>query len=206
MSAEKEYSLTEDPGLPMIGMVSRLVDQKGLDIILDSLPAMLKLPLQVIILGTGDTHYELKLKALAKAHPEKFKVIIGYDEALSHQIEGGSDMYLMPSTFEPCGLNQLYSLRYGTLPIATSVGGLADTVIDATEENIKNETANGFVLKTNTSKSLVETVKHALTIYQDTSTWKKMQLTAMSQDYSWQASAENYISLYGKAINSIKKK
>ena len=202
---QKEFSLKEDATIPMIGMVSRLVEQKGLEMILESLPELLKLPLQLVVLGTGNTHYEMTLHAIAKQHPDKVKVMIGYNEELSHRIEAGSDLYLMPSIFEPCGLNQLYSLQYGTLPIATAVGGLADTVIDATEKNITNGTANGFVLATNTSKSLIETIKRALSTFENTATWKNLQLTAMSKDYSWQSSAENYISLYEEAITGLKK-
>lgn len=202
---QEELSLTFDASIPMIGMVSRLVEQKGLDIILESLPTILSFPLQLVILGTGETHYELKLHELAQRYPNKFKVIIGYNESLSHRIEASSDMYLMPSTFEPCGLNQLYSLRYGTLPIVTTVGGLADTVFDANNKNIETESANGFVLSDKTTFALIETVNTALALYQKPEAWKKLQISAMSQDYSWQASAENYISLYEKAIKSLKK-
>ena len=201
-SLQKEVSLKVDASLPLIGMVSRLVAQKGLTIILESLTDLLKLPLQIIILGTGETHYEIQLSEIAQRYPGRFKVIIGYDEGLSHRIEAASDMYLMPSTFEPCGLNQLYSLRYGTLPIVTKVGGLADTVINTNEENMKKGTANGFVLENNSSNSLISTIKRALNMYKNKALWHKLQVTAMSQDYSWKISAEHYISLYNKALSS----
>ena len=197
---QKEYSLPVDPSIPMIGMVSRLVEQKGLDIILQSLPILLQKSLQFVILGTGETHFEIQLSNWAKLYPKQLKVVIGYDESLAHRIEAASDLYLMPSIFEPCGLNQLYSLRYGTLPVVTSVGGLADTVIDATERNIKNGTANGFVLSSKTAISLLDTLERAMALYLKPETWKQLQLTAMSGDYSWKASAEHYIALYEDAI------
>lgn len=197
---QKELSLKNDTSIPMIGMVSRMVEQKGLDIILQSLTTLLTLNLQMVFLGTGDTHYELKLHELAQRYPEKLKVIIGYDESMSHRIEAASDLYLMPSIFEPCGLNQLYSLRYGTLPIVTAVGGLADTVFDANDKNIEKKCANGFVLTSKSSAALITAVKTALAFFAEQDQWRKLQVNAMSQNYSWQTSAENYISLYNDAI------
>jgi starch synthase len=115
-------------------------------------------------------------------------------------IEAASDVYLMPSTFEPCGLNQLYSLRYGTLPVVTPVGGLADTVTDTSETNIKNNTANGFVVKTQSAAALLTTLQRALTLYQKPDTWRQLQTNAMSGDFSWKASAERYIALYQQTL------
>lgn len=201
---QKELSLKINSTIPMIGMISRLVEQKGLDLILQSLPSLLKLDLQIVFLGTGETHYELKLQEMAQQHPDKLKVIIGYDEALSHRIEAASDLYLMPSIFEPCGLNQLYSLCYGTLPIVTAVGGLADTVFDSNSENLNNKSANGFVLTSKSSAALIKAVKKALALFSKQDQWHKLQVNAMSQNHTWQASAENYISLYNEAIASIK--
>ena len=200
LALQDELSLSIDESIPMIGMVSRLVEQKGLDVILTSLKTLLTLPLQLVILGTGESHFEIQLSEWAKLHPNKFKLIIGYNEALAHRIEASSDMYLMPSTFEPCGLNQLYSLRYGTLPIATPVGGLADTVINADKQNIKLKVANGFVLKEKSSNGLLTAIRYALSIYQNHDIWHQLQLTAMSGDFSWQKSAESYISLYHEAL------
>ena len=197
---QQELSLPVDINIPMIGMVSRLVEQKGLDIILQSLDTVLTLPMQLVILGTGELHYETELSRLAQEYPQNFKVVIGYDEAQAHRIEAASDMYLMPSTFEPCGLNQLYSLRYGTVPIVTNVGGLADTVIDTSDENIKNNTANGFVLEEKTAIALTNTIQRALNLYQQPDTWRQLQNTAMSGDFSWQTSAEHYIALYKEAL------
>jgi starch synthase len=198
---QKQLSLPVDDNIAMIGMVSRLVSQKGLDIVLQSLELLLALPVQVVILGSGDKHFEHRLKTWEKKYPDKMQVTIGYNEALAHQIEAGSDLYLMPSTFEPCGLNQIYSLRYGTLPIVTPVGGLADTVIDASKKNLGNKTANGFIIKEQSHSALLDAVKRALAMYNDKDTWRKMQVTAMSKDFSWRTSAENYIQLYKKALN-----
>jgi len=197
---QKTLALPVDASVLMIGMVSRLIEQKGLDIILQSLTALFTLPIQLVILGTGETHYELQLSKWVQRHPHRIKVIIGYDEPLAHRIEAASDIYLMPSTFEPCGLNQLYSLRYGTLPVVTRVGGLADTVTDASEKNIENGTGNGFVLETQTTPALLSAVKRALMLFQKTEVWRQLQINAMRGDFSWQASAERYIALYQQAL------
>lgn len=201
---QKELGLPIDTSIPMFGMISRLVEQKGLELILQSMAMLLAKPIQIVMLGTGETHYEIQLSKWAKQYPKRFKVIIGYDEGLAHRIEAASDMYLMPSTFEPCGLNQLYSLRYGTLPIATPVGGLADTVFDATAKNIKNGTANGFVLKEKSALGLVSAIQTSITHYQNKEVWRQLQMNAMSGDFSWQSSAERYIKLYKQALKKSK--
>ena len=201
---QKQLSMPIDENIPMIGMVSRLVEQKGLDIILQSLDELIKLDVQIVILGTGDIHYEIKLSELANKQPDKLKVIIGYSEELAHRIEAASDIYLMPSTFEPCGLNQLYSLRYGTLPIVTAVGGLVDTVTDTNKESIANKTANGFIISEPTTESLVTKIIQILKIYKDSNTWRQLQDNAMRFDSSWTTSADRYIKLYKQALKKIK--
>lgn len=200
LALQKKFSLPVDKSIPMIGMVSRMVEQKGLNIILKALPELLKLHLQLVILGTGEAHYETQLLDWAKKYPKQLIVKIGYSEALAHNIEAASDMYLMPSTFEPCGLNQLYSLRYGTLPIVTYVGGLVDTVTDATTINITSGKANGFILKAPMADALLNTIKYALTLYHKTKTWRQLQLNAMARDSSWGSSASHYINLYQLAL------
>lgn len=197
---QETRKLPVDIKTPLIGMVSRLVEQKGLHSILGAMNDLLSMPLQIIILGSGEKYYETALLEWAKKHPEKLSVTIGYDEKLSHQIEAASDIYLMPSTFEPCGLNQLYSLRYGTLPVARNVGGLADTVIDSNDKTIENKIANGFIVENNTPDALVASMRRALEYYKEPSIWKQLQLNAMSPDRSWQASALQYIELYKLAI------
>lgn len=184
----------------MIGMVSRLVEQKGLEMILQSMAILTTKAVQIVILGTGETHYEIQLNKWAKLYPKQVKVIIGYDESLAHRIEAASDMYLMPSTFEPCGLNQQYSLRYGTLPIVTPVGGLADTVFDANKSNTKKGIANGFVLKKKSVLALLDSIQKALELYQKPEIWQQLQINAMSGNFSWQSSAEQYIKLYKQAL------
>lgn len=201
---QKELNLPVDENVPMVGIVSRLVSQKGLDIILQSLDKLLSMPVQLVVLGTGDDYYEKQLSDWVKRFPDKMNVTIGYNEQLAHRIEAGSDLYLMPSTFEPCGLNQLYSLRYGTLPIVTPVGGLADTVIDASLENIENKTANGFVIYEQSAPALLSTVQRALEMYKNKSTWRQMQNSAMNADFSWETSASNYIQLYKQALDKTR--
>lgn len=202
IALQQELSLPTDITITMIGMISRLVEQKGLDIILQSLHELFNEAVQIVILGTGESHYEKQLLDLAARQPDCLKVIIDYDESLSHKIEAASDIFLMPSTFEPCGLNQLYSLRYGTLPVATKVGGLADTVVDANEENITNGTANGFVLLEISSAALTASIHRALNLYKKPEIWRKLQITGMSRDSSWDASAAQYIELYNKTLNT----
>lgn len=199
---QEELSLPVDESVLMIGMVSRLVEQKGLDMILHSLPMMLSQKIQFVVLGTGDTHYEIQLSEWAQQNPEQLRVIIGYNEPLAHRIEAASDIYMMPSIFEPCGLNQLYSLRYGTLPMVTPVGGLADTVFDANEENIESKTANGFVVDRHSPTGLYEATSRALTCFAKPALWQQLQKNAMQGDFSWQASAEQYIELYQQLITT----
>ncbi len=191
--------LSQKPRTPLIGLVSRLVSQKGIDIILDAIPSLVKLPLQLVLLGSGDRALEARLVALARQYPTKLAVSIGYDEVLAHRIEAGADMYLMPSRFEPCGLNQMYSLRYGTVPIVRNVGGLADTVTDTSAKTLANGTANGFIVNTDNSLALLRTVKRALRRYRNKAQWQQLQTTGMQQNFSWQASAQEYLTLYRHA-------
>jgi len=201
---QKQLNLPVDKNIPMIGMISRLVEQKGLDIILQSMPELLSEKMQLVILGTGELHYEIQLSEFVQSHAKKIAVTIGYNEALAHKIEAACDLYLMPSTFEPCGLNQLYSLRYGSLPVVNAVGGLADTVINTNPENIEKKSANGFVLEQYSSKALISSIKQALTLYQDKNTWKQLQLNAMSCEHSWSISAQHYVDLYELALKQNK--
>ncbi|MCP4078272.1 MAG: glycogen synthase GlgA [Gammaproteobacteria bacterium] len=197
---QKYLKLPEEANIPVIGMISRLVEQKGLQSILDAMPKLMNMPIQIIILGTGERNLEQDLLNWAKQFPDKLSINIGYNEALAHQIEAAADIYLMPSIFEPCGLNQLYSLRYGTLPLARNVGGLADTVIDCNDNTLKDNTANGFIVTEDSAEALVTTMIRAIETYQNQQTWQQLQLNAMTPDRSWQSSALQYIELYEKAI------
>jgi starch synthase len=172
---------------PLIGMITRLAEQKGLDVFLRAADRLLAGDAQYAILGSGNPYYEEHLRGLAARHPGRFSVSIGFDDRLAHEIEAGADMFLMPSRFEPCGLNQIYSLRYGTIPVVRSTGGLADTVVDG---------ATGFVFNDYTPEALAGCVDRALAAFRDGETWKKMVRAAMKLDYSWDRSAGEYLSLY----------
>ena len=195
---QNKYSLPVDKNIPVFALVGRLVEQKGIDLILECLPEMLELPLQFVLLGSGDPRFEQLLSDFATANPDKIAITLDYDEALAHQIEAGADIFLMPSRFEPCGLNQLYSQRYGTIPIVRKTGGLADTVVDTLPETLNNNTATGFVFNDGTAGSLMETIKRALIVYSRPEVWKQLQVNGMQKDYSWNNSAKAYIALYEK--------
>lgn len=183
--------------VPLLGFIGRLVEQKGVDLITTMLPELFEdTDAVVIILGSGHMSYEMELNALAERYPSRVHVHIGYSEDLSHQIEAGSDLFLMPSRFEPCGLNQMYSLRYGTPPVVNFTGGLADTVTDATDMAIKDKTANGFVFHNVNADALLSAVKHAIEIYKKPAQWQQLCETAMQQELGWESSAEKYQALY----------
>jgi len=195
---QKQFGLPLNKTVPLFGLISRLVEQKGIDLILQAMPQLIQQPLQMVFLGSGQEEYEQQLLEWSQAYPDRIALTIGYDEALSHQIEAGSDFFLMPSLFEPCGLNQLYSLRYGTIPVVTNVGGLADSVTDYRAE--ENSKASGFVLPDRTGQSLLITVKRALALYDQPRQWRELQLHAMSLDHSWESSAGYYLELYHQAL------
>lgn len=182
--------------VPVIGLISRLVEQKGIDLVLDCLPEIVNMPLQLVLLGSGSRSFEQRLYNFAEAYPDKIAITIGYDEVLSHMIEAGSDIFLMPSRFEPCGLNQMYSQRYGTLPIVRKTGGLADTVLDAVPETLNNRTATGIVFNDAYAGTLMEAIKRSMLLYNDKRNWRQLQLNCMKKDYSWKSSAKQYINLY----------
>ncbi len=186
-----------DENIPIIGMISRLVDQKGLDILEEVKDELLKNDLQMVILGTGDEKYHKMLKKLAKAYPGKLKVNLTFDNNLAHLIEAGSDMFLMPSRYEPCGLNQLFSLKYGTVPIVRKTGGLADTIV---EYDVKKNTGNGFVFEKYDAKAMLEAVLRAVESYKQPAVWKKLIKKGMKQDFSWKVSAQKYNKLYEKIL------
>ncbi len=184
---------------PLLGMVGRLVEQKGVDLILQVIPALLhKTDANFVVIGSGDADYAQQFNALAEAHPERVMVYIGYSEQMAHLLEAGSDLFLMPSRFEPCGLNQMYSMCYGTPPIVTRTGGLADTVCDASTANLNKDRATGFVCKQATSKALFDCVIRALKHYKNKTGWRKLQKRAMSSDFGWANSAQQYLKLYRK--------
>lgn len=192
------FGLPDDPFVPLFAHVGRLVDQKGIDLILDLLPDLLKRHLQLIILGTGQPALETALRAANQKYPDRIGVRIEYAEPLSHQLEAGADAFLMPSRFEPCGLNQLYSLRYGTPPIVNNTGGLANSVVNASDANLKAGIATGFVFNKPEAKPLLNAIDRALALYADPGRWKQLIQTGMHEDFSWTRSAAAYLDLYTK--------
>ena len=195
---QERLGLPIDPTIPLFGLIGRLVDQKGIDLVLSCLKEMTGMSLQFALLGSGDKSIQVRLQDFARLYPDKISVTIGYDEILAHSIEAGSDLFLMPSRFEPCGLNQMYSQRYGTLPIVRKTGGLADTVVDALPETIKNGTASGFVFNDAAPGALLETIKRSLVLYANQTLWKGLQRNAMNKDFSWENSANQYLALYNE--------
>ena len=196
---QTQLNLATDPDVFIISLIGRLVTQKGVDLVLDILPELVQLPLQFVLLGSGERRFEQSLIYWARRYPEQIAVTIGYDEALSHRIEAGSDMFLMPSRFEPCGLNQMYSQRYGTVPIVRKVGGLADTVVDAVPSSFAQGGATGIVFDEASTGALLEAVKRAWLLFADKPRWERIQRCGMQKDFSWKLSAEQYLRLYEQA-------
>lgn len=196
---ENKFSLQREVGLPIkdvpvIGLISRLVNQKGLDIIEDIMDKMMDMDLQFILLGSGDEHYENFFKKVKEEYPKKMGLTLGFNANLAQRIYAGCDMFLMPSRFEPCGLGQLISLRYGTIPIVRATGGLADTIEDFMLETGQG---NGFSFNDYSSTELINTLIRAVDVYNNhTEAWKSLVQTALGQDYSWSKSAEKYLDLY----------
>jgi starch synthase len=189
----RSFSLPEVLDRPLIGCISRLSDQKGFDLILEVAPALLDRGVTFVLLGSGAEHYERAFQALADSHPLQVGVYLGYSNELAHKIEAGSDMFLMPSKFEPCGLNQMYSLKYGTVPIVRAAGGLDDTIMNF--DRITG-TGNGFKFYEYDSARLLEKIYEALLVYADPGAWRAVMLNGMHEDFSWNASAEKYIEVY----------
>ena len=182
-------------------------EQKGIDLVLEAIPKILaETTANFVIIGTGHAYIETALKQLNKKFPQRVSVTIGYDEEKAHLLEAGCDIFLMPSRFEPCGLNQMYSLNYGTLPIVNRTGGLADTVIDAddpgdnvaaTDKSVEQPLKpNGFVLNQPDTEELIRTIFRALSLFENKKSWQQLQRNAMTQDFSWEKSADSYIEIY----------
>ena len=196
LALQSELRLSNQAEGPLFAVVSRLFSQKGMDLLLAALPDLLKEGAQLAVLGTGDDYLEEGFRHAAAANPEKVAAFVGYDEAMAHRFFAGADVLLVPSRFEPCGLTQLYALRYGTLPLVHRVGGLADTVIDATPGNLQSDSATGFVFDDVDSHAIGESIHEACALYRDESAWHQVQRRAMVQDFSWGDSAAHYEALY----------
>ena len=198
---QDKLGLHIDANAPLLGVVSRLTYQKGLDMLLPQLQSLIDSGCQFVLLGGGESQLEIAFQHLAAINPGHISVTIGYNEPLSHQIMAGSDMFIMPSRFEPCGLNQLYGLAYGTPPIVNATGGLADSVIDSNQTHLDNNTANGFVMVEASINGLKACIQRALHIFNhDKETWYKIQKNGMLQDLSWDKSAQEYLALYLKLL------
>jgi starch synthase len=181
---------------PLFGAVSRLTPQKGLDLVLAGLPALVAAGGQLALLGSGDGDLEQAFTAAAEQYRGRVGVVIGYDESLAHLIIGGSDVILVPSRFEPCGLTQLYGLRYGALPLVRRVGGLADTVVDATAMSLAEGVATGFAFDDDSPSALMSAIGRATTLFREREIWQRMMRRAMTRDFSWAAAGRQYVAIY----------
>jgi len=187
------FGFKYDPDIPIIGSITRLYDAKGIDLINESFKELMSLDIQFILLGTGEKKYHIFFEKMAQKYPGKFACYLGFNDELAHLIEGGSDIFLMPSRYEPCGLNQMYSLVYGTVPVVRETGGLADTVSQFDE---KTGGGNGFVFRQYNSANMIKELKRALKIFKDKKLWTRIIKNGMKSDFSWDSSAKKYLDLY----------
>jgi starch synthase len=183
----ERLQLGGNDSIPLLGLVSRLTHQKGIDVLAQAAHALIAMPSQIVALGTGDREMVGAMQTIRSRHPHEISVTIGFDESLAHMIEAASDIFLMPSRFEPCGMNQMYSQRYGTLPLANATGGLVDTIDDG---------ETGFLIEQVTLPALMTGAKRALAAYHDAGRWRKMQRDAMARDFGWEGSAREYVAIY----------
>ncbi|HKQ33746.1 MAG TPA: glycogen synthase GlgA [Nitrospiraceae bacterium] len=199
---QREFQLPETSA-PLLGAIARLTSQKGLDLVAAIIPQLMAMDLQLVMLGTGEPELEAKFRALQARYPQRMGLRIGFDEGLAHRIEGGADMFVMPSRYEPCGLSQLYSLRYGTVPVVRKTGGLADTVRPLTAWARQAGQATGFQVEEDSADALLSVLRRAVAVYQNRSIWSQLVQTGMTTDVSWARSAKAYnrlfVSLVGKA-------
>jgi starch synthase len=196
LALQKEMGLPQRKDAPLFGTISRLAEQKGVDIQLGALEEMLSADIQFVLLGSGSPIFERGYQELAKRFPDKVAVQVGYNEGLAHRIEAGCDFYLMPSHFEPCGLNQMYSLRYGTIPIVRATGGLDDSVIDFTQDAAR---ANGIKFQEYSARALAKAIRKALAIYVQPGLFRRYRRNAMKADFSWEQTVGKYLKVYEAA-------
>jgi starch synthase len=193
LALQHEFGLAENPGVPLFGSIGRMVEQKGVDIMLGALEEMLSSNIQFIQIGSGAANYQRAFQDLARRFPHRAAVRIGFEEGVSHRIEGGCDFFLMPSQFEPCGLNQMYSLRYGTIPVVRATGGLDDTVVDPKEDLAR---ADGIKFHEYSSQALAKGIRKAIALYEAPEALHQFRLNAMSADFSWERTAGRFLELY----------
>ena len=201
---QQELGLTVEASAPLFSVVSRLTSQKGLDLLIDALPSLLGAAepggAQLVVLGNGDPALEAAFTDAAAMHPGRVAVRLAYDEALAHRIMAGADAILVPSRFEPCGLTQLYALRYGTVPVVRQVGGLADTVVDATHAALVDDNATGFLFGPATPVALADALQHAISAYRRPDLWRQIMARGMAQNFSWDLAAAHYMALYRDVV------
>jgi starch synthase len=188
--------LQDAPLVPLFGSVGRMTEQKGLDVLADIAEELVQSPAQLAVLGAGDPALQRRFQQLAQGHPDQIAVQIGFDESLSHQIEAGADVFAMPSRFEPCGLNQMYSQRYGTPPLVHGTGGLLDSVVDCTPATLKNRTATGFVFSPLEADTMLANCRRAAGLYENQRIWRQLQKNGMRREFGWEARARQYLDLY----------
>jgi starch synthase len=197
---QREFYLELNPEIPLLGVISRLTAQKGFDLLAEIMEDLMGLGVQLVLLGTGEEEYHLLFQKIGQKYPGQAGIRIAFDNALAHKIEAGADMFLMPSRYEPCGLNQIYSLKYGTVPIVRATGGLDDTIQDF--DPVSGE-GNGFKFRDYNASELFRAVKLALEAYRDKALWEKLMVRGMEADFSWDQSARAYVKVYE---DTLKKK
>jgi starch synthase len=196
------FNLNCSDTVPLIGIVSRMAGQKGFDLIASAADQLMELNAQWIVLGNGEEKYENLFKYIAAFYPDRLTAYVGFNTELSHLIEAGADIFLMPSHYEPCGLNQIYSLKYGTVPVVRKTGGLADTVFDWEEAG--EEKGNGFSFSEYSGSAMFGALQRAIDAFQDKILWRKIQQNGMKNIFSWENAAREYINLYKKALEKKK--
>ena len=194
---QREFYLKEDPHVPLLGAISRLTDQKGVDLLVPIMEDLMGLGVQFVLLGTGEEEYNLLFQKIGQRYPQQAGIRIAFDNLLAHKIEAGADLFLMPSQYEPCGLNQIYSLRYGTIPVVRATGGLDDTIQDF---DPLTEEGTGFKFVGYDPGYFLEAIQRALQVYRNGPVWEKIMVRAMAQDFSWEKSAREYVKLYEKVL------
>jgi len=203
---QRELGLPESAGVPLLGFVGRLTEQKGIDLVAQVMQEWLPTQnVQWVILGTGETKYHELFAHLAQRFPQRVSTILQFDNGLARRIEAAADMFLMPSRFEPCGLSQLYSLKYGTIPVVRATGGLADTITNLNNETLANRTANGFSFGEYSAMAFREALERALTAYAQPDLWAQLIANGMKQDWSWSRSAHDYIDLYESTLSRVRR-
>ncbi len=204
LAVQREFKLAEDPERPLVAVIGRLADQKGIDLIVDAIPEMVNdLEVNLVILGSGGRECEQALREVHAVYSDKVGLMLGFNEPLAHRMEAGADLFLMPSRFEPCGLNQMYSQRYGTVPVVHAVGGLVDTVVDVSDSSLEDRTATGFVFHNPRVSDMLRRVDAAIDLYRNLPfVWREVMINGMCRVFSWQRSAVDYCILYQDALEN----